>query len=57
MTHLGHEDQFPRPSLSGRCRLGEATFAAMGRKEEDAPIADFPALARAIQVGRIFGLA
>src|ERR1700730_14750096 len=35
----GHEDQFPRPSLSGRCRLGEATFAAMGRKEEDAPIA------------------
>jgi hypothetical protein len=34
---LGHEDQFPRPSLSGRCRLGEATFAAMGRKEEDAP--------------------
>jgi hypothetical protein len=25
-------------SLSGRCRLGEATFAAMGRKEEDAPI-------------------
>jgi len=35
----GHKDQFPRPSLSGRCRLGEATFAAMGRKEEDAPIA------------------
>jgi hypothetical protein len=42
MTHLGHEDQFPRPSLSGRCRLGEATFAAMGRKEEDAPLADMP---------------
>jgi hypothetical protein len=41
MTHLGHEDQFPRPSLSGRCRLGEATFAAMGRKEEDAPKAVF----------------
>ena len=39
MAGMGHEDQFPRPSLSGRCRLGEATFAAMGRKEEDAPIA------------------
>jgi len=36
MAGMGHEDQFPRPSLSGRCRLGEATFAAMGRKEEDA---------------------
>ncbi len=34
---LGHEDQFPPPSLSGRYRLSEATFAAMGRKEEDAP--------------------
>jgi hypothetical protein len=45
MTHLGHEDQFPRPSLSGRCRLGEATFAAMGRKEEDAPKAPIRAAA------------
>ena len=35
---MGHEDQLPRPSLSDRCRLGEATFAAMGPKEEDAPI-------------------
>src|SRR5216684_5856858 len=26
---LGHEDQFPPPSLSGRYRLSEATFAAM----------------------------
>jgi hypothetical protein len=34
---MGHEDQLPRPSLSDRCRLGEATFAAMGPKEEDAP--------------------
>jgi hypothetical protein len=37
---MGHEDQLPRPSLSDRCRLGEATFAAMGPKEEDAPISD-----------------
>ena len=34
---MGHEERFPSPSLSGRCRLGEATFAGMGRKEEDAP--------------------
>jgi hypothetical protein len=33
----GHEDQFRLPSLYGRCRLGEATFAGMGGKEEDAP--------------------
>jgi hypothetical protein len=37
---MGHEDQLPRPSLSDRCRLGEATFAAMGPKEEDAPNPD-----------------
>jgi hypothetical protein len=36
----GHEDQFRPSSLSGRCRLGEATFAGMGGKEEDAPKAD-----------------
>ena len=29
-----------QPSLSDRCRLGEATFAAMVPKEEDAPVAD-----------------
>jgi hypothetical protein len=34
---MGHEERFPSPSLSGRCRLGEATFAGMGGKEEDAP--------------------
>jgi hypothetical protein len=32
----GHEDQFRLPSLNGGCRLGEATFAGMGGKEEDA---------------------
>jgi hypothetical protein len=37
---MGHEDQFQPPCLSGRCRLGEATFAGIGGKEEDAPIAD-----------------
>ena len=43
MTEKGHEDQFRPPSLNGGCRLGKATFAGMGGKEEDAPIADFPA--------------
>jgi hypothetical protein len=37
MTSKGHEDQFRPPSLSSCCRLGEATFARMGGKEEDAP--------------------
>jgi hypothetical protein len=45
MTASGQEDQFPSPSLSGRCRLGEATFAGMGRKAKDAPIPDLPGLA------------
>jgi hypothetical protein len=45
---MGHEERFPSPSLSGRCRLGEATFAGMGGKEEDAPI---PA-ARPLTIGR-----
>jgi hypothetical protein len=35
---MGHEERFPLPSVSGRCRLGEATFAGMGGNEEDAPI-------------------
>jgi len=35
---MGHEDQFRPPSLNGCCRLGKATFAGMGGKEEDAPI-------------------
>jgi hypothetical protein len=42
---MGHEERFPSPSLSGRCRLGEATFAGMGGKEEDAPK---PAIPRGI---------
>ena len=33
---------YPRAarSVAGRCRLGEATFAGMGGKEEDAPVPD-----------------
>jgi hypothetical protein len=37
MAAAGHEGQFRPPSLSGRCRLDEATLAGMGGKEEDAP--------------------
>jgi hypothetical protein len=33
---MGHEDQFRPPSLNGGCRLGKATFAGMGGKEEAA---------------------
>jgi hypothetical protein len=39
MTDMGHEEQFPPPSLSGCFRLGEATFTGIGGNEEDAPIA------------------
>jgi hypothetical protein len=39
---MGHEDQLRPPTLNGGCRLGKATFAGMGGKEEDAPEADFP---------------
>jgi len=41
-TGIGHEDQFRPPSLNGGCRLGKATFAGMGGKEEDAPKAAIP---------------
>ena len=37
MAGKGHEERLPPPRLSGRCRLGEATFPGMGGKEEDAP--------------------
>jgi hypothetical protein len=37
MAENGHEDQFRPPCLSGGCRFGKETFAAMGGKEEDAP--------------------
>jgi len=40
----GHEDQFRPPSLNGGYRLGKATFAGMGGKEENAPKADRAAI-------------
>ena len=43
---------FPSPSLSGRCRLGEATFAGMGGKEEDAPNAALPVIRSSWRRGR-----
>jgi|HubBroStandDraft_4_1064222.scaffolds.fasta_scaffold16544_2 predicted MFS family arabinose efflux permease len=39
MAGMGHEDQFPPPSLNGRWWSGEATFVGMGSKEDDAPTA------------------
>jgi hypothetical protein len=36
-TGVGHEDRFRRPTLSGRCRLGEPTFAGASGNEQDAP--------------------
>jgi hypothetical protein len=36
---MGHEDQFRPPSLNGGCRLGKATFAGMGGKEDAAEAA------------------
>jgi hypothetical protein len=36
----GHEDAFPPPRLSGRCRFSQGTFAGTRRNGEDAPIPD-----------------
>jgi hypothetical protein len=49
MTVTRQEDQFPSPCLSGRRRLGEATFAPMGGKEEDAPVADLGRLSEKLK--------
>jgi hypothetical protein len=35
---MGQEERFRPPSLSGRCRLGEATFAETRGNGRDAPI-------------------
>jgi len=40
MTGMGHEDAFPRPSLSARCRFSQGTFAATWDNGRDAPIPD-----------------
>jgi hypothetical protein len=35
---FGHDDQFRPPSLNGRYRLGEATFARASGNDEVAPL-------------------
>ena len=44
MAAEGHKERFPSHWLNGGCRLGKATFAEMGGKEEDAPSPDLPDL-------------
>ena len=44
MTGSGHEDQFRPPSLNGRYRLGEATFAWASGNDEVAPKAEIGCL-------------
>jgi len=39
----GHEDAFPRPRLSARCRFSQGTFAGTRGNGRDAPI---PAIRR-----------
>jgi hypothetical protein len=41
---MGHEDQFPPPRLSGRCRFSQGTFAGTGRSGRDAPEPGVPLL-------------
>ena len=42
---MGHEDAFPRPRLSARCRFSEGTFVGPRGNGRDAPIPDLPTLA------------
>src|SRR6516225_8859464 len=51
-----HEDQFRPPSLNGGCRLGKATFAGMGAKEEDAPLPAVRGTAMEPRGSKIFAL-
>jgi hypothetical protein len=44
MTALGREDRFQRPSLSGCCRFGYATFAGTRGNGRDAPVPANPAI-------------
>jgi hypothetical protein len=37
---MGHEERFPRPRPSDRCRFEEETFAGASANGRDAPIAD-----------------
>ena len=41
----GHEDAFPRPRLSARCRFSQGTFAETLGNGRDAPTADIQAAA------------
>jgi hypothetical protein len=43
MSLKGHEDAFPSPGLSARCRFSQRTFAGTRGNGRDAPKAD-PAL-------------
>jgi hypothetical protein len=43
----GHEDAFPRPRLSVRCRFSQGTFAGTLGNGRDAPLAGTHFLARA----------
>jgi hypothetical protein len=45
MTHLGHEDSFPRRRLNGPCRLNQETFAGAPGNDEAAPKTDLRMLA------------
>jgi hypothetical protein len=38
MSAPGHEDAFPRPRLSARCRFSQGTFAGTRGNGRDAPI-------------------
>src|ERR1700747_1619578 len=38
----GHEDAFPRPRLSARCRFSQGTFAGKRGNGRDAPFAVVP---------------
>ena len=40
MTAVGHEDAFPRPRLSARCRFSQGTLAGTWGNGRDAPIPD-----------------
>ena len=42
MAGVGHEDPFPRPGPSGRCRFGQETFAGFRGNGRDAPISVVP---------------
>ena len=39
MAAKGHEDAFPRPTLSARCQISQRTFARTRGNGRDAPIA------------------